>query len=284
MVYIKSCKSICKNQKTNIAASDLALTPINEVIKDINPDNIDAILCATVTKDYIYPSTACILAGKIKASNAFCFDIESDFTGFLSALRLAYAFIKSNKYKNILVVATESFYICDDENRFDDASVAALITNEKSDIQIDFIDSVTDGSALENCYIPMGGTAKPYTKEGVLNKEHFISIKNSSIFEEEAKKAGIYVKDVLSSNNITPNFYIPSYSNQNAYDAFVNALSVDKDIVYSKMGDANSSLSASSGVALSMALEDGFIKKNSKVAICGYGSGYTKSVAVISIN
>lgn len=284
MVYIKSCKGIHKNQKTNMAASDLALLSINEVIKDMDPNDIDAILCATVTKDYVYPSTACILAGKIKASNAFCFDIESDFTGFLSALRLAYAFVKSNRYKNILVVATESFYICDDENRFDDASAAVIVTSEKSDIQIDFIDSVTDGNALENCYIPMGGTAKPYTKEGVLNKEHFISIKNTDVFEEEAKKAGLYVKEVLSSNNINPNLYIPSYSTKNAYDAFVDALSVSKDLVYSKMENAHSSLSASSGVALSMALEDGFIKKNSKVAICGYGSGYTKSVAVISIN
>ena len=284
MVYIKSCKGTYKNNKTNMAASDLALLSINEVIKDIDPNNIDAILCATVTKDYVYPSTACILAGKIKANNAFCFDIESDFTGFLSALRLAYAFVKSGRYKNILVVAAESFYICDDENRFDDASAAALVTNEKSDIQIDFIDSVTDGNALENCYIPMGGTAKPYTKEGILNKEHFISIKDSSIFEEEAKKAGLYVKDILSSNNIKPDLYIPSYSSVNAYNAFVDALSVSKDIVYSKMENAHSSLSASSGVALSMALEDGSIKKNSKVAICSYGSGYTKSVAVISIN
>ena len=130
----------------------------------------------------------------------------------------------------------------------------------------------------------MGGTAKPYTKEGVLNKEHFISIKNSNIFEEEAKKAALYVKEVLSSNHIEPNFYIPSYSSKAAYDNFVDTLSVSKDIVYSKMENANPSLSASSGVALSMALEDGFIKKNSKVAVCGYGSGYTKSVAVISIN
>ena len=284
MVYIKSCKGTYKNQKTNMAASDLAMLSINEVLKDISPDKIDAIICATVTKDYVYPSTACILAGKIKASNAFCFDIESDFTGFLSALRLAYAFVKSNRYKNILVVATESFYICDDENRFDDASVAALVTNEKTDIQIDFIDSVTDGNALENCYIPMGGTAKPYTKEGVLNKEHFISIKNSNIFEEEAKKAALYVKDVLSANGIEPNIYIPSYSTQNAYNVFVDALAVNKDMVYSKMENAHSSLSASSGVALSMALEDGFIKKNSKVALCSYGSGYTRSIAVISIN
>ena len=284
MVYIKSCKGIYKKEQTNMAASDLALLSINDVIKDTDPAQIDAIICATVTKDYVYPSTACILAGKINASNAFCFDIESDFTGFLSALRLAYAFVKSGRYKNILAVATESFYICDDKNRFDDASATALVTNEKSDIQIDFIDSVTDGNALENCYIPMGGTVKPYTKEGVLNKEHFISIKNSDTFEEEAKKAALYVKEILSSNNIEPNYYIPSYSSKTAYENFVNTLSVSKDIVYSKMEDAHSSLSASSGVALSMALEDGFIKKNSKAAVCSYGSGYTKSVAVISIN
>ncbi|WP_295160542.1 3-oxoacyl-[acyl-carrier-protein] synthase III C-terminal domain-containing protein [uncultured Brachyspira sp.] len=284
MVYIKSCKGTYKNQRTNMAASDLAMLSINEVIRDMDTNSIDAILCATVTKDYVYPSTACILAGKIKAMNAFCIDVESDFTGFLSALRIAHAFIESGRYKNILVVAAESFYICDDEDRFNDASAAALVTCEKSDIQIDFIDSVTDGNALENCYIPMGGTAKPYTKEGVLNKEHYISVKDSNIFENEARNAGLYVKEVLSANGIEPNYYIPSYFTKNAYDAFAGALSVNKDMVYSKMENAHSSISASAGVAFSMALEDGFIKKNSKVAICGYGSGYTKSVAVVSIN
>ncbi|MEI0560925.1 3-oxoacyl-[acyl-carrier-protein] synthase III C-terminal domain-containing protein [Brachyspira pilosicoli] len=284
MVYIKSCKATYKNKQTSMPASELAMESIKDTIKDIDPLSIDAIICATVTKDYIYPSTACILAGKINASNAFCFDIESDFTGFISALRLAYAFVKSNRYKNILIVATESFYICDDTNRFDDASVSAIVSNEKSNIEVSFIDSVTDGSTLENCYIPMGGTAKPYTKEGVNNKEHFISIKNNEIFEDEAKKAALYIKETLSKNNIEPNYYIPSYSSKNAFDAFVNTLNVPKDIVYTKMENANSSLSASSGVALSMALEDGSIKKNTKLALCSYGSGYTRAVAVLNID
>lgn len=283
MVYIKSCKSVYKKEKTNISSSDLALEPVKEVIKDINIEDIDAIICATVTRDYVYPSTACMLGGKIKAKNAFCFDIESDFTGFISALRLAYAFIKSNRYKNILAVASESLSICDDENRFDDASVAALLTDSKSDIKIDFIDCQTDGSALENCYIPMGGSAKPYTKEGIINKEHFISIKNENVFENEAKNAASYIKNILCENKIEPNLYIPSYSNKASYEAFVKALGVPKNIVYSKMEDANSSISASSGVAFSMALNDGFIKEHSKVAICGYGSGYTRALAIVSI-
>lgn len=284
MVYIKSCKGFHKSGQTRMTASDLALESIKDVIKDMDANDIDGIICATVTKDYIYPSAACMLGGKLKAKNAFCFDIESDFTGFISALRLAYGFIESKRYKNILTVASESFYICDDENRFDDASVAALVTSEKSNIQIDFIDSTTDGSVLENCYIPMGGTAKPYTKEGIINKEHFISIKNNKIFEEEAKKAALYVKETLSKNNIEPDFYIPSYSNKEAFKIFADNLSVDKNKIYSKMENANSSLSASSGVAFAMALEDGSIKNNGKVALCGYGSGYTRAIAIISVN
>ena len=283
MVYIKSCKSNYEQTQTRMPASDLALNQIKEVLKDIELSKIDAIICATVTKDYIYPSTACVLAGKLDIHNAFCFDIESDFTGFLSALKIAYAFIKSNRYKNILIVATESFYICDDSNRFNDASVAALVTNEKTNIEVDFIDTTTDGSALTNCYIPMGGTANPYTKEGVLNKEHFISIKDGSVFVEEAKQAAIYTKEVLDKRNIEIDFYIPSYSTKDAYKAFTDSLNVSTDLVYSKMENANSSVSASAGVSFSMALEDGSIKNKSKVALCGYGSGYTRAVAVFSI-
>lgn len=283
MVYIKSCKHSYKKEKTRIPASDLVLEPIKDAIKGMNTLDIDAIICATTTKDYVYPSTACMLGGKLNAKNAFCFDIESDFTGFISALRLAYAFVESKRYKNILAVASESFYISDDTNRFDDASVVALVTSEKSNIQIDFIDSDTNGENLENCYIPMGGSAKPYTKEGIINKEHFIYIKDNKIFEEESKNAALYVKETLSKNNIESDFYIPSYFNKESHNNFINGLSVDKDKVYSKMIDAHSSLSASVGVAFSMALEDGSIKNNSKVALCGYGSGYTKALAVVFI-
>ena len=284
MVYIKSCKHSYKTEKTRISSSDLVLEPIKEAIKGMNPLDIDAIICATTTRDYVYPSTACMLGGKLKAKNAFCFDIESDFTGFISALRLAHAFVESKRYKNILSVSSESFYISDDTDRFDDASVVALVTSEKSNIQIDFLDSDTNGEAFENCYIPMGGSAKPYTKEGIINKEHFIYIKDNKIFEEESKRAALYVKETLSKNNIEADFYIPSYFNKESYDNFVNNLSVDKDKVYLKMQNAHSSLSASVGVAFSMALEDGSIKNNSKVALCGYGSGYTKAIAVVSVN
>lgn len=283
MVYIKSCKGSYEHIQTCIPASSLALDIIKEAIKDVDISKIDAVICATVTRDYIYPSTACVLAGKLNIHNAFCFDIESDFTGFLSALKIAYAFIKSNRYKNILIVATESFYICDDSNRFNDASVAALVTNDQTDIEVDFVDTTTDGSALTNCYIPMGGTVNPYTKEGILNKEHFISIKSSTIFVEEARRAAVYMRGVLDSRNIGPDLYIPSYSTIDAYYSFVDALGVSPDLVYSKMADVNSSVSASAGVAFASAVSDNILFKNSKVALCGYGSGYTKAVAVFSI-
>ena len=71
MVYIKSCKGLYKNEKTKMPASDLVLEPVKEVIKGMDALDIDGIICATITKDYVYPSASCMLGGKIKAKNAF---------------------------------------------------------------------------------------------------------------------------------------------------------------------------------------------------------------------
>lgn len=282
MVYIKSIAHTYKENKTNKRASEIALEITDKVLEGIDPKDIDAVICASVTKDYVYPSTSCIIAGKIGAVNAFSYDIETDFTGFLSALKVAYAFIESKHYNNILVVSTESFYICDNDDMFMDGASVALITQKESDLSIDFIEFEADGSKLENCYIPMGGAKTPYTKEGVTNKEHYINIKDKSVFVEEAKNAALYTNTKLKEKGINPDVVIPSYSSLETHNAFVSALDLDEKKVYSKMKDAKSSLSATSGINLSMALEDKFIKKGDKIAICAYGAGATKSLALIS--
>ncbi len=282
MVYIKSIKHTYKEKKTEVRASEVALSITDSVLNGIDPKSIDAVICASVTKDYVYPATSCILAGHIGAVNAFSYDIETDFTGFLSALKIGQAFIESKHYKNVLVISTESFYACDDNDMFADGAAVALLTNEKSDLSIDFIDFEADGSKLEECYIPMGGARTPYTKEGVTNKEHYIKIKDNSVFVENAKNAALYVNNKLKEKNITPNAIIPSYSGIEAHNAFKDALDIDESKIYSKMKDAKSSISATSGINISMALEDGFIKKGDIIAVCAYGSGTTKSLALLN--
>lgn len=281
MVYIKSYSHIFKKEKTNMVASDIALIPAKEVMASVNSEEIDSIICATITKDYVYPSTACMLGSKINAVNAFCFDIESDFTGFISAIKLAYSFVKSGRYKKVLAVAVESTGICDDDN-FTDGAIVALVCDEKSDLSIDFIDFETSGDKLTNCYIPMGGAAKPYTKEGVLNKEHFISIKDNKVFDEAAVDAAEYTNSVIEKYSYKADYLIPSYSGKSAYEAFVKNIKFNKENIYSKMSDEKSSVSASSGIALSMAIKEGFIKDKSKIIVSAYGSGYTKAVLALS--
>jgi len=282
VVYIKSIKHTYKENKTKVRASEIALSITDNVLGTMDPKDIDAVICASITKDYIYPSTSCVLAGHIGATNAFSYDIETDFTGFLAALKIGYAFIESKHYKNVLIVSTESFYICDDDDMFADGAVVALLTHEKSDLSIDFIDFEADGSKLKGCYIPMGGAAKPYTKEGVSNKEHYIKIKDHNIFVEAAKNAALYINDKLKEKNLNPDVIIPSYSSIEAHNAFVDSLDIDENKIYSKMKNAKSSISATTGINMSMALEDGFIKKGNKIAVCGYGSGYTKSLALLT--
>ncbi len=284
MVYIKSFSHIYENKKTNLIASDLALESAKKSIENISADSIDAVLVATITRDYVYPATACNLASKLNCNNAFAYDIEADFSGFLSALKSAYAFVESGRYNNILVSAVESTFMCDGDDSFADGVASVLVTSEKSDISIDFIDYVSDGSKLNEFLIPMGGTVHPYTKEGIQNKEHFIHIKNKDIFEISAKEAGIYALEILNKNNINPSIIIPSLGGEKCYNAFVSSLGEFSDKVYSKMKDFKSAIGASSGINFSMALADGAIKKGDKIAVCSYGFGYSKSLAVFSYN
>lgn len=284
MVYIKSFSHIYESKKTNLIASDLALESAKKSMEDISADSIDAVLVATITRDYVYPATACNLASKLNCHNAFAYDIEADFSGFLSALKVAYAFVESGRYNNILVSAVESTFICDGDDSFADGVVSALVTSQKSDISIDFIDYVSDGSKLNEFLIPMGGTVHPYTKEGIENKEHFIRINNKDIFEISAKEAGAYALEILNKNNINPSIIIPSLGGEKCYNAFVSSLGNFSDKVYSKMKDSKSAIGASSGINFSMALADGSTKKGDKIAVCSYGFGYSKSLAVFSYN
>lgn len=285
MVYIKSYSSVYKNEKSNSSASDIALAPAKEVLEGFDVSKIDALICATVTKDYVYPSTACMLAGKLGINNAFCFDIESDFTGFLSAIKLASAFIKSNRYNNILVVATESVFMCTDDEVFSDGAAVVLLTNEKSSMTVDFVDCATDGGNIENCYVPMGGSAKPYTKEGIKNKEHFIKMKDSNVFVNAAKDYALYAKDVLSKHNIDVRslLYVTSSSSKEVYETFVSSLQVDRASVYYDEKSNKSYISASSGIYFVNALKERFINSGSKVAICAFGSNFTKAIAVVNV-
>ena len=94
----------------NEATSDLCINAIKELLngKNIDPNDIDAIIVATVTPDMMFPSTACIIQKKIGANNAWGFDLSAACSGFLFALETGSQFISSGRYKKVLVVGSDT--------------------------------------------------------------------------------------------------------------------------------------------------------------------------------
>lgn len=292
--YLSSFAMHIPESTQQISASDIALPAAQIACSDIELSSVEGIIFATMTRDYVYPSSACMLSSKLGIQNIFVFDIDADFTGFISALILARSFVASGRYKRILVVASESLTTFSDSDVFCNGSVAALITNDIEKNKIEFAASTTDGSKLENCYIPMGGSAMPYTKEGLKEGMHKIKLKNESVFEQSAVDGAKFYVDTLNSNNISGCLYTPSFHTIESNKSFIEAMSTNGVEAQSIYGDGianvpdenkmRSTGAASSGISFVSAFEKGFIKSGNKVAICAYGSGVTSALAVVNLS
>ncbi len=292
--YLSSFAMHIPESSQNMSASDIALPAVEKACEGIDRSSIEGIIFATMTRDYVYPSSACMLSSKLGIQNIFVFDIDADFTGFISALILARSFVASGRYKRILIVASEALSVFSDSEVFNNGSAAALITNDIEKNRIEFASSTTDGSKLENCYIPMGGSAMPYTKEGLKEGMHKIKLKNESVFEQSAVDGAKFYTDMLNSNNISDCLYTPSFHTSESNKSFIDAMTtngVDAKNIYSDgiahVSEANkmrSTGAASSGISFVSAFENGFVKNGNKVAICAYGSGVTSALAVVNLS
>ena len=191
-----------------LATSDMGVEAVNGLLKKrgITANEIELIIFATVTPDMVFPSTACILADKIGAKNAWGFDLAAACSGFLFALQTAASFIESGKHKNVLVVGGDKMSsIIDYTDRqtcvlFGDAASAVLI--EPSADENGIVDSIlrTDGSGSPFLHMKAGGSLKPSSHETIDAKEHFIYQQSwLRIYRQSLRKKFIKIESNLSS-------------------------------------------------------------------------------------
>ena len=165
-----------------LATSDMGAPAVLELCKKrgISPEEIDCIICATVTPDMFFPATANLIANKVGAVNAFSFDLAAACSGFLFALTTGTSFIESGRYKKVVVVGADKMSsIVDYSDRttcilFGDAAAAVLLepNNEGNGVMDSILKS--DGSGGLFLHMKAGGSAKPSSVETVSNKEHYI--------------------------------------------------------------------------------------------------------------
>jgi len=258
----------------------------------ISKDDIDLVLCATVTPDYFnMPSTACIISDKLGIHNVQAFDISAACSGFVYLLSLAKAFIESGMKKNVLVVGAEKFSsIVDYTDRstcilFGDGAGASVIsaTYDKSEAFID-IHASADGSYADFLVTPAPGSINPVSQKVIDEKLNFVQMKGNETFKLAVKTLTKDVKEILAKNEISsediPHF-IPHQANYRIIKAVGDALKMREEQVVLTVGKYGNTSAASIPMAINDIWESGRLQNGELMLLDTFGGGLTWASALL---
>lgn len=248
--------------------------------------DIDMIVCATVTPDYLcMPSTACVLASKLGLRDVQAFDISAACTGFIYALSIAKAFIESGMKKNVLIVGAEKYTsILNYEDRgtafiFGDGAGAAIIsaTDKKEEAIVD-VKCSSDGDYDHLIMTPGGGSKNPCSPEVVEQKLACIQMKGGETFKLAVKTLTSDVKEMFEKHKLNPediNHFIPHQANFRIIKAVGEALGLNEDQTVVTVDKYGNTSAASIPMAMNYAYEQGKIKAGDNVLFDAFGAGLT---------
>jgi len=265
-------------------SSDLAAPAVLELCKKrgISTEEIDCIICATVTPDLVFPATANIIGDKIGAKNAFSFDIGAACSGFLYALTTGAAFIESGRYKKVVVVGVDKMSsIIDYSDRttciiFGDGAGAVLLEadNEGNGIQ----DSIlkTDGSGRQFLHMKAGGSVKPSTVETVLAREHYVYQEGQAVFKFAVKGMADVSYELMQRNNLTADdiaWLVPHQANLRIIDATANRMGLPKEKVMINIQKYGNTTAGT--LPLCLWEWEKKLKKGDNLILAAFGGGFT---------
>ncbi len=266
------------------ASSDMAAKAIEEIIrkKKLDPLSIDCIICATVTPDMVFPSTANLIGDKIGAKNAFGFDLGAACSGFLFALTTATAFIESGRYKKIIVVGVDKMSsIIDYTDRatcilFGDGAGAVLVEPTESGLGVQDSILKSDGSGAPYLHIKAGGSLKPATMETVLAKEHYAFQDGQPVFKFAVKGMADVSAELMEKHHLTGDdiaWLVPHQANLRIIDATANRMGLSKEKVMINIEKYGNTTAAT--IPLCLWDWESKLKKGDNLILAAFGGGFT---------
>ena len=250
----------------------------------LTPDDIDLILCATVSPDQILPSTGCIIQAELGANRAAAMDIVAACSGFLYGVTLANTMIQSGQSKYALVVGAEILtqYVDYTDRHtcvlFGDGAGAAVLGPVDEDRGILSSRIRSDGRFQEQLYSPGGGTRRPPTAETLAAGDHFFKMKGNELFKVAVRSMAEVSREVLEEAGLKAEdvkLFIPHQANQRITDAVASKLNVDDSLVYSNISMHGNTSSASIPIALDECVEAGRLNRGDLVLMASFGGGVT---------
>ncbi len=273
-----------------LGTSDMAAPSIQQLCakRGISPEEIDCVICATVTPDMVFPATANIICDKIGAKNAWGFDLEAACSGFLFALTTGAALIESKRYKKVVVVGADKMSaITDYTDRttcilFGDAAAAVLLEPNVEGFGV--LDSLlkTDGSGRNYLYMKAGGSVRPPSAETVANKEHFVYQEGQSVFKFAVKGMADVSAELLDRNKLTGDdiaWLVPHQANKRIIDATANRMGLPQEKVMLNIQKYGNTTAATIPLCLYEWRQQ--INKGDNLVLAAFGGGFTWGATLV---
>ncbi|MDX2177269.1 MAG: beta-ketoacyl-ACP synthase III [Candidatus Sumerlaeia bacterium] len=256
-------------------------------------DDIDLIVCATFSPDYLCPATACVIHSLLKPSKHIpAFDVNGACTGFIMALQVAQGMMTTMGYKNVLVIGAEACTrFIDYSNRsvcilFGDGAGAAVIGDVEAPAGFLGHSAHADSTGVHLISIDAGGSACPISQKAVDERLGFIQVEGREVYKFAVKVLGTAVDQALANAGMTPDqidFLIPHQANIRIIDAAAKRYNMPMERVVCNVERFGNTSAASVPIALAEAWEQGRIKPGMVLAMVAFGGGLTYGSTIVRV-
>jgi len=255
-----------------------------DVLKNSNtkPEEVDLIICATTTPDYVFPATANLIGAEIGAVNAFGYDIQAACSGFLYSLVTGSQFIETGKYKKVLVVGADKMSsIINYHDRatciiFGDGGGAVML--EPSEEGLGIIDSIlrSDGVGAQYLMMEAGGSRRPPSHETVDMHQHVVKQEGATVFKFAVTNMSEVAAQVMERNHLVADdikWLVPHQANKRIIEATANRCGIPMDRVMLNIEKFGNTTNGT--IPLCLWEYEKQLKKGDKLILAAFGGGFT---------
>ncbi len=266
--------------------SDLATKAAERALEaaGVTPEEIDLIVMGTITGDYPWPATACIVQNNLAAKNAYAYDVSAACSGFVYALSSASDFLQAGRGKKALVIGAEILSrIIDWTDRntcilFGDGAGAVVLEAQDTERGIISSHMRSDGSYLDLLYQPGFGAKHPASQQGLDERLSFLKMQGNEVFKVAVRSLTEVSQEALAANDCTVedvSLFIPHQANRRILEATAKRLKLTDEQCFINVHRYGNTSGATIPVAIDEAFRGGQLKEGDLLLLAAFGGGFT---------
>lgn len=266
------------------ATSDMGTLAVKGLLEKTGtrPEEIELVICSTITADYHFPSTANLISDKVGMVNAWSFDLSAACSGFIFGLQTAASFVKSGNYRKVVLVGADMMSsITDYTDRttcplFGDGAGAVLIEPVEEGLGIRDSILQVDGSGEKYLLMKAGGSRYPASHETVDNREHFVAQEGQAVFKVAVSKMADVSVEIMKKNGLLPedlHWLVPHQANMRIIEAVARRMCIPREKVMINIEKYGNTTAATIPLCLWEWEKD--LKKGDNLILSAFGGGYT---------